>query len=203
MPIRRNRLLPLHIVKVPIRLHQPQIFRPDLSMPLRAAGGKVVREPWLKRHRVFDLVDLVGREADAQRVDVALQVIFLAAAADGEDVGGLVHDVRERDARDDGSLPLGDLLEHVRHGDLVVARGPHLPAVGLLPLRLALEVAATECAPRGEAHALGPAHRDDFALKVLLRGGPEALVDDELAQPVVAGVLVGFGDDPGRGIADA
>lgn len=47
------------------------------------------------------------------------------------------------------------------------------------------------------------AHGDDFALEVAFGGVPLALVDDELPESMVTGVLVGFADDPGGGVADA
>ena len=43
---------------------------------------------------------------------------------------------------------------------------------------------------------------EDIALEVAVGGGPLALVEDEGAEAVVAGVLVGFGDDPGGGVGD-
>lgn len=40
-------------------------------------------------------------------------------------------------------------------------------------------------------------HRNDFSLEIADGGGPVALVDDELAEPVISCVLVRFGYDPG------
>lgn len=65
------------------------------------------------------------------------------------------------------------------------------------------EVASAEGAPRGYAHAFGGAHAEDLAFEVALRGAPAALVYDEGSEVVGAGVLVGFADDPGGGVADA
>ena len=62
---------------------------------------------------------------------------------------------------------------------------------------------AAECAPGCYAHSLGLSHGNDIAFKVADGGGPKALVDDELAEAVIAGVFVCFADDPGWGVGDA
>ena len=72
----------------------------------------------------------------------------------------------------------------------------------LLPLLLGLELAAAEGPPGRETHALVRAHIEDVAFEIAVRGRPLALVDDELAETLLAGVFVRFGDDPGRGVAD-
>ena len=72
----------------------------------------------------------------------------------------------------------------------------------LLPLLLGLEFAAAEGPPGRETHAFVRAHVEDVALEVAVGGRPPALVDDELAEPLLAGVFICFGDDPGGGVAD-
>lgn len=95
------------------------------------------------------------------------------------------------------------LLEDLADSNVVLARPAHLSALARFALILRLEVAAAECAPGRQRHTFLCAHGDDVAFEVTLGGAPLALVDDELAHAVVAGVLVGLGHDPGGGIADA
>ena len=130
-------------------------------------------------------------------------MVDLPSSHNGEDVWRFVHDIRQRHARHLRLLPLRNTLQHLRHLDLRLRRRRHVPPLAALPLLLALEVAAPERPPRRETHALGVAHGDDVALKVPLRRRPPALIDDELAQPVVARVLVGLADDPRGRVADA
>lgn len=159
--------------------------------------------------RALDLIDILGAQLQPQRLDIGLQVLDFAPADDGEHVGRFVHHVRQRHGRERRVVESrGHFLEH--GGDaLLFGRGAaHLAALApglllLLPLLRGFEVAAAEGAPGRETHALVGAHVEDVALEVAVCGRPFALVDDELAEALLAGVFVGFGDDPGRGVADA
>ena len=65
------------------------------------------------------------------------------------------------------------------------------------------EEAAAEGAPGGDCHAVVAAEGEYVALEVAVRGGPAALVDDEGAEGVVAGVLVALGYDVGGDVGGA
>jgi hypothetical protein len=105
---------------------------------------------------------------------------------------------------------LGDLLESVRDGLLVVVPPPvtsgsaALLAGLLTPLLLSVsaELALTGDTPGCECDALRASHGDDVPLEVALHDVPLALVDAEGGQAVVAGVLVGLGNNPCGGIGD-
>ena len=131
-------------------------------------------------------------------------MIDLPSANDGKDMGRLVHDIGKGHAREGSPMCLPDLLQRIGHGGIMRRRRP-LPALPLQLLALlgGLEAATTESAPGGDPHALGCAHVDDVALEVPIAGGPPALIDDELAQSMIAGVLVGFAHHPGGRVGDA
>lgn len=57
---------------------------------------------------------------------------------------------------------------------------------------------SSEGIPGAESHAFFPGHVDNVSLKVSLGDRPLALVDYELSQAMVSGVLIGLGDDPRR-----
>lgn len=130
-------------------------------------------------------------------------MLDLAPADDREHVRGFVHHIRQRHARHQRPLPVCDSLQHRGHHRRVLRRQVgHLPPLAIV-LALGLEVAPAQRAPGCERHPLIHAHGDDVPLEVALRGGPFALVDGKGAKAVVARVLVGFDDEPGRGVGDA
>ena len=51
-------------------------------------------EAGIERHSAFNLPDVLGSEGDIECLDVAEEVLNLAAADDREDIGNLLHDVR-------------------------------------------------------------------------------------------------------------
>lgn len=116
-----------------------------------------------------------------------------------------MHHIAERDTRESRPLGFGHLIQH--RGDLArlfVGRTKLATlAFGLLQLLLRFEQAPAEGAPRCDGHPLVFAHGQDIAFEIALGGAPAALIDAELRECVVARVLVCFGDDPGRGVADA
>ena len=171
--------------------------------PTAVLEDEIEREAVLKGRGGVDLVHLVVAEFDAERLDVGLEVRNLAPADDGEDVGRLVPHVRQRDARDQGPLCPRESVED--HGDLLRVLGlAHFAPFGFALVVLgAHEGAAAQGAPGRQRHAFGLAHGDDVALEVAHGGAPEALVDAEGGEALLAGVLVGLADDPGRGVADA
>ena len=58
--------------------------------------AEVVREARLEGQDALEVLDLLVAEADVQRLDVALELLDLAAADDGEDMCRLLHDVGDR-----------------------------------------------------------------------------------------------------------
>ena len=54
-------------------------------------------EPFVERHDVVESLDMLATERNVERLEVRIQVLDLAAADDGEHVGGLLHQVRDRD----------------------------------------------------------------------------------------------------------
>ncbi len=130
-------------------------------------------------------------------------MLHLSPADNWKNVRRLVHHIRQRHARDQRPLPLRDPLQHLRHNRCVLRRqAGHLAPLAVL-LAFGLEVAPAQRAPGCQGHPLIHAHGDDVALEVALCGGPFALVDGERAEAVVAGVVVGFDNEPGRGVGDA
>ncbi len=129
----------------------------------------------------------------------------LASPDNGVDVGRFMHHIAERNTRERRPLGFGHLVQH--RGDLArlfIGRTQLTAlAFGLLELLLSFEQPAAERAPRCDGHALVFAHGQDIAFEIALGGAPAALVDAELREGVVAGVLVCFGDDPSGGVADA
>ena len=189
------------------RLNQEDVSRshPGIILHPSKAIQHTQREANIERHRIVNLIHLLIRKLEFQRIDVILEMLRVAASDDGEDVRVLVHHVRQSHAGQDSLLLARDLLQ--RGGDLavVLTRVAHLPAACLLLLELGggAVVAPAEGAPGRDAHALRLAHGQDVALEVARAGVPQALVDAELRQAVVARVLVRLADDPGRGVADA
>lgn len=159
----------------------------------------------VKGDGVFDLVHLVVRQRQRQRVDVLLEVLELAAADDGIDVGILGADVGDGDAGDGGVLFLGQGVERGGDGAALVGGLVRLAAFvfGGCELLVRLEEGAPHDAPGRDGHAFALAHGEDVAFEVAHHGGPETLVDGELRQAVLTGVLIRFGHDPGRRVADA
>ena len=204
---RLNRFALLHRVQIPRRFQQRNVPRRHA----RAVGlgaefiNHIHGKPDLERRGAVNLVELRVRELDTQRLGVALEVLDFAAADDGEDVRGLVHDVRQGDAGDERLLPVGDFLQRINDFALLLARLVVFAAFALelFALRRGFEVPPAERAPRAERHAFGFRHGQDVALEIAVRGTPLALVDTELGQAVVPRVLVGFADYPSGGITDA
>ena len=68
--------------------------------------------------RALNLLDLLSRQLDTNGLHIVLQMLHLPAADDGEDVWGLLHDVRKSDSGN-GELELfGNLVEN--HSDLLL-----------------------------------------------------------------------------------
>lgn len=65
-----------------------------------------------------------------------------------------------------------------------------------------LEFALTKRSPWCNGHTLVLAHGDDLALHVSVGSIPLTLIDGEGAQALLAGVCVGFDDDPGGRVRD-
>jgi hypothetical protein len=191
-----HRPLPLHKIHIHSHLSQPEIPRPDLMPLTRRATHRdreIMREPEVKRHRALDLIHVLLGQLHAQGLNVAFQMLDLPSAADGEDVGGLVHDVREGDAGDDTPLSLGNPFKDFGQFELRGGSGHHIASVGIgFTLLLGFEVAASERTPGAESHAFGAAHRDDIAFEIPRRGGPSALVGYEWAEAVGSGIFVRF-----------
>jgi len=57
-------------------------------------------EPRIKWNNVFQRLDLLRRERDAQGLDIRLQVLDFPSSNYREDVRRLLHHVRDRDGRD-------------------------------------------------------------------------------------------------------
>lgn len=148
-------------------------------------------EPGVKRHSSLDLADILVAELECKSVDVALQMLDLATANDGEDIGSLVHDIRKSDTGDGRFLTLGNLLQ--RLADLVFRlTGLNSSSLLSIALFLTLELASTQGSPRSKAHAFGLTHGDDISLEVARGSGPTSLIYRELTQPVVSGIFVCF-----------
>lgn len=186
---RPDRLRERHVVRFPAHLRQPHLR--GVLRDTRRLPEEVVREPKIERHRFLDALHVLLAQLQRERLDVLPQVVDVAAAHDGEDVGTLVHDVRERDARNDGALLVRDILENPADLDSCVGGG-YLPALLGLALLLRLEGAASKGAPGGEGHPLTAGHGDDVPLEVALGGRPAALVNRELREAVVTSVFVCF-----------
>ena len=195
---RRNWLALINIVEMAAHITQPDIVR-LASSPQKIHGEANIE--WISR---LDGLDVFVRQLQAERLDIALQMIDLPPTDNGKHIGRLVHHIRQRHTRKSSPMRLPHLLQRIRHGRIMRRRRPR-PALPLHLLALLgrLEAAPTERTPGGHPHPLGRAHVDDVALEVTIARGPAALVDDELAQAVVAGVLVGFAHDPGGGVGDA
>ena len=111
--------------------------------------------------------------------------------------------VRQRNTRNRRLLLLCNFLQRSRDFNHVfrLAQFPPL-SLPLIILRVHKR-AATQRPPRRQRHPLTLTHGYDVAFKVARGGVPEALVDAELREALLAGVFVGLGDDPGGGVADA
>ena len=195
-----------HRVQPARRPHHEDVARPHPHIvlgPTAVLEDEIEREAVLEGRGAVNLVDLLVAEFDAQRLDVGLEMLNLAPADDGEDVGRLVPHVGQRDAGDQGPLFPRELVEN--DGDLLRILGlAHFAPFGFALVVLgAHEGAAAQRAPGRQRHAFGLAHGDDVALEIADGGAPEALVDAEGGEALLAGVLVRFADDPGRGVADA
>ncbi len=132
-------------------------------------------------------------------------MLDLAPADDGENVGGFVHDVGEGDGGDGRRVRIREFLERGRDGPDLFRRTAHFAAFIFLLFECfcGSEIAPPQSAPWCQGHAFSFAHGQDVSLKVAHGGAPVALVDAELGEAMVAGVLIRFADDPGWGIADA
>ena len=182
------------------------IVRPHVEIILPLATilkDKVDRKAMIERRGGIDPLEFVVAEFNAQGFNVTLEMLDFTPADNGENVGRFMPHVRQRDARDGRALCLCDFLQRRRDFDHVF-RLARLAAL-LLPLVILWthKGAAAEGAPGGERHALGLAHGDDVAFKVAHGRVPEALVDAEGREALLARVLVGLADDPGGGVADA
>lgn len=182
-----------HGIDIPSELQWPDIRRCHARIIL-LPGDKLKqhthREPDIERTRRIDLIDLLLRQFQPQRLNIPLQMLDLPSPNDREHVRRLVHDVRQRDRRDQRALGRRDLLELLGDPDVCFGRAERLAPFVARALRVALEVAPAQCAPRCECHAFGLRHGQDVALEIARGGGPVALVDGELAEAVVAGIWV-------------
>lgn len=204
----RFRWLPLlHHVQITGGIHQSDILRPHPAIILLPTHAEkhAQREPNIKRQRRVDLIDVLIRELDRKRFNIALEMLELPTTANREDVRGFVHHIPQRYTGDGGSFRLSDLIQHRR--DLPRLFGRPAPisafAFGLLQLLVGLKLSGPEDRPGSHGHALVFAHGQDIAFEVPLRGVPLALVDAEGREGVIASVLVGLADDPRRSVADA
>lgn len=64
---------------------------------------EIVGEPKFKWKCVLDLLDVINRQLDVQSLYVPREVLDIAAAHNGEDIGRLGCDISLGDARDDGA----------------------------------------------------------------------------------------------------
>lgn len=74
------------------------------------------READVERHRTLDLLDVLGREHNAERFDVCEQVFDLAPTDDGEDVRCLLQQIRDRNCRAAPSTKLQGHNNSIRTG---------------------------------------------------------------------------------------
>ena len=197
---------PRHRVQTPRTLHEMDIIRPHPPIILLLPAipkDKAERKAMIERRRGINFIELFITELNTQRLNVTFQMLDLAPANNGKNIGGFMPHVRQRNTRDRGVLFLCDFLE--RSGNFNhVFRLAHLAALSfLLIVGRTHEGAAAEGTPGGERHPLRLAHGDDVAFKVAHGGVPEALVDGELREALLTGVLVCLADDPGGGVADA
>lgn len=144
---------------------------------------EVVREAEVEVVALVELGNVLGRELEAERFDVELELLDAVAADHGEDVGCLdpllpdrcrkfresiaylLEDVRKRDGCDGHALALCDLVCGGR--DLRLTAGEHVGGVAaaLLGRRVGgANVAGAEHAEGVDGHALVPGHGDDVAL---------------------------------------
>lgn len=181
------------------------------------AGGpgglsdKVAGEAGVQGALTLEVLDLVVGQLEAEGLDVVLEVLDLAAADDGEDVGGLLHDVGEGHGRQALQAVLArDLFEG--GADLFflgrLAPAEHAPQpfallLAGLELFLGLELAPADHVPGGQGHAEVAGHGDDVPLKVPEHDVPPALVHAEGGLAVRPGVRVGRRHHPGRRVRDA
>ena len=181
--------MPHRLLRRRIRnLCRPRHDPATLPRRLGTLAHERVRESDIKVRLALQVLDLLVRQLDAQRLDVVVQVLDLTSADDGEHVGRLLHHVRKRDGRE-GFDPVlaGDFLQRGRHFFLLrflLAGADHFPQsfarfLALLDLFLGLELAAADDAKGRERHAEVPAHGNDLALKVAVHHAPAALVDGE------------------------
>lgn len=176
-----NWFFQVDVIDVASHGRQPHIIGSDLtaqtSRGRQHRQSEVMRKADIKWVHLVNLVDILLVQAHAQGLDIALDVLDLATTADGKDVGGLVHDVCERDTRDDTAFALGNLFQNLGDLDVFLGRGnlSTFFAGGFTLLR-GLEVSAAEGAPGQEGHAFGAAHGDDVTFKVAVCGGPMSLL---------------------------
>lgn len=190
---------------------------------MKETGG----EPDLERHCALNLLDVLLGQPDLQGFNVALEMVEGPPTHNGEDIRSLVHDIGQSHTCDGCVLPVGNGLKDL--GDLyLVLSGLKLAAYMSLPLLLCFEGASTKRSPRGETHLDGcqqmaksniyiyiykgcsisaypflAGHGNDLTLEITVASTPAALVDAELTETMVAGVLVGLRNDPGRRVRDA
>lgn len=79
----------LYRINMRSRFHKPHILRRHPCIVLVASHLEKHRhgEPNIERQRAIDLINLLIREIDVQGLNVALQVLNLADADDGIDIG--------------------------------------------------------------------------------------------------------------------
>lgn len=188
--------------------HSQQIAR--LTGPLGIDAEEIAGEADVEVCLALEELDLLIAQLQTQGLDVVHEMLDLAAADDGEDVGGLLHDISEGDGGERGDAVLSrDLFERGRHllllGRLRVTHEVAQALAGLLALLdllLGLELAAANHVPRRQRHAKVPRHRDDVALKVARHHVPPPLVHAELRLALFARVRVGRRHDPRGRVAD-
>lgn len=147
--------------------------------------NKVGRESRIKVHHALDPLHMFIRQRNLQTVEVGGEVLDLAPADDGEDEGGLLHDVcdgnYEEGKRDQCGVVKGeswrrtcgdmarseffaDFLEYTGHLDLVIASLP-VPDEGSATFLVALLAAFVLLQPETEQVRKHASERREYSLR--------------------------------------
>src|SRR6266480_980916 len=127
----------------------------------------------------------------------------LPTTNDRKHVRSLMQDISKGHAGQKRSFALCDMLQSLADLELPFGRSKDVTALLRLSLLFCLEGASTKGAPRCQRHPLISSHRNNVALEIAIGGTPATLVDAELPESMIAGVLIRFGNDPGGGVTDA
>ena len=184
----------------PLRNHIiPRCFR-----TLRPTTKQIMWKPHIEIIRLLNLFHIFLIQPQAQRLNVAFQVLNLPAPTDWENIRGFMHDVRQRNTRRHRPLLLCNPLQNLPNLLRILRlHDRNIPPPIFPPQLLRLKISSPQGTPRSQRHALIHAHGYDISFEVAIGGAPEALVDGELAEAVFTGVGVAFDDDPGGGVGDA